>query len=281
MSPTAPCAASSLRPQDIDHELMQEAALVHCTASTLLEDPARSALLAALAVAQAGGAAVFFDANLPLPLWRSPEATRATLAPVLSAAEYVEVSKQELEFLLGEEKYDRLRFRTPMYAAESTSMLNQRHDDYHYTREEVAALWHDRLRLLLVTDGTRRIHYYTPTFHGVVEGTEDILLAPYTADRTGSGDAIVAGMSPLAMPTSHLPYYRWTLASCTGRFIRKLVTMPGLEQRQDDLEKALRFAVCGGIIAQWTTGALRGYPTASAAQNLTEQVYQPSMVGPL
>eukprot|EP00850_Spirogloea_muscicola_P016338 SM000132S26853 [mRNA] locus=s132:53:1321:+ [translate_table: standard] len=251
MSPTAPCAASSLRPQDIDHELMQEAALVHCTASTLLEDPARSALLAALAVAQAGGAAVFFDANLPLPLWRSPEATLAALAPVLGAAEYVEVSKQELEFLLGEEKYDRLRFRTPMYAAESASMLNQRHDDYHYALEEVAALWHDRLRLLLVTDGTRRIHYYTPTFHGVVQGTEDILLAPYTADRTGSG------------------------------FIRKLVTMPGLEQRQVDLEKALRFAVCGGIIAQWTTGALRGYPTASAAQNLTEQVYQPSMIGPL
>jgi hypothetical protein len=60
--------------------------------------------------------------------------------------------------------------------------------------------------------------------------------------------------------------------------IRKLSTQPQLLGDQEKLEKALRFAICAGIIAQWTIGAIRGFPTESAAQNLTEQVYPPSMV---
>jgi hypothetical protein len=60
--------------------------------------------------------------------------------------------------------------------------------------------------------------------------------------------------------------------------IKKLTMQPELLHDQTRLEKALRFAICAGIIAQWTIGAIRGYPTESAAQNLTEQVYQPTMV---
>ena len=38
-----------------------------------------------------------------------------------------------------------------------------------------------------------QVHYYTPQFHGWVQGTEDVLVAAMTADRSGSGDALVAG----------------------------------------------------------------------------------------
>ena len=49
------------------------------------------------------------------------------------------------------------------------------------------------VKLLLITDGTWRIHYYTDDFHGSVAGTEDVIVAAMTCDRTGSGDAIVGG----------------------------------------------------------------------------------------
>lgn len=68
---------------------------------------------------------------------------------------------------------------------------------------------------------------------------------------------------------------------CTAAIIRKLTTQPQLLEGnldEDKLQKALRFAVCAGIISQWTKGAIDGFPSESAAQNLTEQVYPPSMV---
>ncbi|KAF2297045.1 hypothetical protein GH714_016034 [Hevea brasiliensis] len=98
-----------------------------------------------------------------------------------------------------------------------------------------------------------KIHYYSTLFDGVVVGTEDVLITPFTCDRTGSGDAVVAAI------------------------MRKLTTSPEMFENQDVLERELRFAVAAGIISQWTIGAVRGFPTESATQNLKEQVYVPSM----
>lgn len=65
----------------------------------------------------------------------------------------------------------------------------------------------------------------------MVVGTEDVLITPFTCDRTGSGDAIVAGI------------------------MRKLTTFPEMYENQDTLERQLRFAIAAGIISQWTIGA--------------------------
>ncbi|GFY83722.1 fructokinase-like 1 [Actinidia rufa] len=86
-----------------------------------------------------------------------------------------------------------------------------------------------------------------------VISNEDVLITPFTCDRTGSGDAVVAGI------------------------MRKLTTQPEMYENQDFLERQLRFAIAAGIISQWTIGAVRGFPTESATQNLKEQVYVPSM----
>ncbi|KAM1159676.1 hypothetical protein ACFX19_033387 [Malus domestica] len=75
----------------------------------------------------------------------------------------------------------------------------------------------------------------------------------YYAEETGSGDAVVAAI------------------------MRKLTTHPEMYEDQDVLERELRFAVAAGIISQRTIGAVRGFPTESATQNLKEQVYVPSM----
>lgn len=57
--------------------------------------------------------------------------------------------------------------------------------------------------------------------------------------RTGSGDAIVDAI------------------------LRKLTTCPPMFENQDVLERQLHFAIAAGIIAQWTIGVIRGFPTES------------------
>ena len=62
--------------------------------------------------------------------------------------------------------------------------------------------------------------------------------------------------------------------------IRKMTMHEELWKDEVKLQKALRFAIAAGIIAQWTQGGVRGLPTESAAQNLMEQVFVPSAVAP-
>lgn len=212
-----------------------------------------STLFKAIKWSKKFGGLVFFDLNLPLPLWRSRDETREIIRKAWHEADIIEVSRTELEFLLDEEHYERKRNYEPQYYAEDYEHTKNRREYYHYTAEEISPLWHDKLKFLFVTDGTIRIHYYTPSFDGVVVGTEDVLITPYTCDRTGSGDAVVAAI------------------------MRKLTTCPEMFENQDVLEKQLRFAVAAGIISQWTIGGVRGFPTESATQNLKEQVYVPSM----
>lgn len=230
-----------------------QARIFHFNSGVLASPTMEATLFKAIQWSKKFGGLIFFDLNLPLPLWRSRNETRKLIKKAWNEANIVEVSQQELEFLLDEEYYERRRNYTPQYFSEDFEQTKNRRDYYHYTPEEIKSLWHDKLKLLVVTDGTLRLHYYTPSFDGVVVGTEDVLITPFTCDRTGSGDAVVAGI------------------------MRKLTTCPEMFEDQDVLERQLRFAVAAGIISQWTIGAVRGFPTESATQNLKEQVYVPSM----
>ncbi|KFK34655.1 hypothetical protein AALP_AA5G174200 [Arabis alpina] len=243
----------SLLASELNLAVLKEARIFHFNSAVLISPTMESTLFKAIQWSKKFGGLIFFDLNLPLPLWRSRNETRKLIKKAWNEANIIEASQQELEFLLDEEYYERRRNYTPEYFAEDFEQTKNRRDYYHYTPEEIKSLWHDKLKLLVVTDGTLRLHYYTPTFDGVVVGTEDVLITPMTCDRTGSGDAVVAGI------------------------MRKLTTCPEMFEDQDVLERQLRFAVAAGIIAQWTIGAVRGFPTESATQNLKEQVYVPSM----
>ncbi|KAH6806893.1 fructolike 1 [Perilla frutescens var. frutescens] len=247
------CAEDSLLGSELNLSVLKEARIFHFNSEVLTSTSMRATLFKAIAWTKKFGGLVFFDLNLPLPLWRSRDETREIIKKAWEKADIIEVSKQELEFLLDEEHYERRRNYRPQYYAESYEQTKQRRDYYHYTREEILPLWHDGLKFLFVTDGTLRLHYYTPTFDGAVVGTEDVLITPFTCDRTGSGDAVVAGI------------------------MRKLTTQPEMYENQDVLERQLRFAISAGIISQWTIGGVRGFPTESATQNLKEQVYVPSL----
>ncbi|OMO97422.1 Carbohydrate kinase PfkB [Corchorus olitorius] len=246
-------AENSLLSSELNLAVLKEARIFHFNSEVLTCPSMHSTLFKAIAWSKKFGGLIFFDLNLPLPLWRSRDETREVISKACKEADIIEVSRQELEFLLDEEYYERKRNYRPQYYAESFDQTKKRRDYYHYTREEIAPLWHDGLKILLVTDGTLRIHYYTPSFDGVVVGTEDVLITPFTCDRTGSGDAVVAGI------------------------MRKLTTYPEMFENQDVLDRQLRFAIAAGIISQWTIGGVRGFPTESATQNLKEQVYVPSM----
>ncbi|GAB2296012.1 Fructokinase-like 1, chloroplastic, partial [Dionaea muscipula] len=191
-----------------------------------------STLFRGISLSKKFGGLVFFDLNLPLPLWRSRDETRKLIKKAWNESDIIEVSREELEFLLDEDYYVwRKNYRNEYYA-EDYEQSTDRRDYYHYTREEISPLWHDGLKLLFVTDGTLRIHYYSPSFDGAVIGTEDVLITPFTCDRTGSGDAIVAAI------------------------IRKLTTHREMYENQDALERQLRFAIMAGIISRWTIGVI-------------------------
>ncbi|XP_031284013.1 fructokinase-like 1, chloroplastic [Pistacia vera] len=247
-------AEDSLLSSELNLAVLKEARIFHFTSEVLTSPTMEATLFKAIALSKKFGGLIFFDLNLPLPLWRSRDETRELIKKAWNEADIIEISRQELEFLLDEEYYERKRNYRPQYYAENYEQTkHRRRDYYHYTPEEISPLWHDRLKFLFVTDGTLRIHYYAPSFDGVVVGTEDVLITPFTCDRTGSGDAVVAGV------------------------LRKLTTYPEMFKDQDVLERQLRFAIASGIIAQWTIGGVRGFPTESATQNLKEQVYVPSM----
>lgn len=246
-------AEDSLLSSELNLAVLKEARIFHFNSEVLTSPSMQSTVFKAIAWSKKFGGLIFFDLNLPLSLWRSRDETRDVIKKAWNKADIIEVSRQELEFLLDEEYYERKRNYKPQYYAENFEQTKNRRDYYHYTREEISPLWHDGLKFLFVTDGTLRIHYYTPSFDGVVVGTEDVLITPFTCDRTGSGDAVVAGI------------------------MRKLTTYPEMFENQDTLERQLRFAIAAGIISQWTIGGVRGFPTESATQNLKEQVYVPSM----
>ncbi|KAJ0088503.1 hypothetical protein Patl1_31734 [Pistacia atlantica] len=247
-------AEDSLLSSELNLAVLKEARIFHFTSEVLTSPTMEATLFKAIALSKKFGGLIFFDLNLPLPLWRSRDETRELIKKAWNEADIIEISRQELEFLLDEEYYERKRNYRPQYYAENYEQTkHRRRDYYHYTPEEISPLWHDRLKFLFVTDGTLRIHYYAPSFDGVVVGTEDVLITPFTCDRTGSGDAVVAGV------------------------LRKLTIYPEMFKDQDVLERQLRFAIASGIIAQWTIGGVRGFPTESATQNLKEQVYVPSM----
>jgi fructokinase len=156
-----PSADMLHRPDEIDADQVRAAALLHFGSISLITEPARSATLHAVQCARAAGRMVSYDPNLRLALWPSAEAARAGMLTGWPEAEVIKLSTEELEFLTGE--------ADPERAARQ--------------------LWHERLRLLVITRGAAGCRYLTPDFAGDVEG---FVVEP--VDTTGAGDGFMAGI---------------------------------------------------------------------------------------
>jgi len=156
-----PSADMLWHPEDVDRAYVGHCHIFHYGSISLIHEPSRSATLTALDDAKSNGALLSYDPNLRLSLWPSPDAARAGILDGWQYAEIIKVSEEELTFLSDKSTLER--------AARS--------------------LWHDRLRLLAVTQGRAGCTYYTAEAHGYMPG-----FAVRSVDTTGAGDGFVAGM---------------------------------------------------------------------------------------
>ncbi|KAL8150224.1 hypothetical protein V2J09_020032 [Rumex salicifolius] len=225
MSTVKPCAEDSLTRTEVNIDLLKEASMFYLCTHSLLDQNMRKTTLRALRIAKKLGCTIFYDMNLPFPLWKSHEETIGLILQVWDMADIIEVTKQELEFLCG---------ITPSENFDTKD--NHPSKFIHYEPEVIAPLWHENLKVLFVTNGTSRIHYYTKEQDGSVLGMEDAPITPYTSDMSASGDGIVAAL------------------------MRMLVVQPHLITDKEYLEHTIKYAVDCGVIDQWILGRQRGYP---------------------
>lgn len=108
--------------------------MFHYGSISLIVEPCRSAHLKAMEEAKKAGALLSYDPNLRLPLWPSAEYAKEQIMSIWDKADVIKVSDVELEFLTGSNKID---------------------------DESAMSLWHNNLKLLLVTLGEKGCKYYT------------------------------------------------------------------------------------------------------------------------
>ncbi|CAK9163686.1 unnamed protein product [Ilex paraguariensis] len=159
-----PSADMLLTEAELDKSLIQKASIFHYGSISLIEEPCRSAHLAAMDIAKKSGCILSYDPNLRLPLWPSEEAARKGIKSIWDQADVIKISEEEITFLTGgDDPYD------------DNVVLNK--------------LYHPNLKLLIVTEGPEGCRYYTKEFHGRVHGVK-----VQAIDTTGAGDAFVGSL---------------------------------------------------------------------------------------
>uniref|UniRef100_A0A2P2JCN4 Carbohydrate kinase PfkB domain-containing protein n=3 Tax=Rhizophora mucronata TaxID=61149 RepID=A0A2P2JCN4_RHIMU len=222
---TKPCAEDSLSKSEINIDVLKEAKMFYFNTHPLLDQNMRSVALQAIKASKKLGAKIFYDVNLPLPLWQSSDEAKLFIQQVWNLANVIEVTKQELEFLCG------------IKATEEFDTKNNSSSKFvHYGPEVVSPLWHENLEVLFVTNGTSKIHYYTKEHNGTVHGMEDPPITPFTCDMSASGDGIVAAL------------------------MRMLTVQLHLITDKEYLERTIKYAIDCGVIDQWLLGRERGFP---------------------
>nr|KJB37262.1 hypothetical protein B456_006G196700 [Gossypium raimondii] len=159
-----PSADMRLHESELNTNLIKQANIFHYGSISLIEEPCKSAHLAAMNIAKKSGSMLSYDPNLRLPLWPSPEAARKGIMSIWDQSDIIKVCEDEITFLTGG-------------------------DDPYDDNVVMKKLFHPNLKLLVVTEGSEGCRYYTKAFKGRVPG---IKVKP--VDTTGAGDAFVSGL---------------------------------------------------------------------------------------
>ena len=202
------CADIELTIDDVLANPIADSHTLLISGTGLSKEPSRSATLTALHAAKDNGAVLSYDPNLRLSLWLSADAARAGILEGWQHAQVIKVSEEELGFLSEENTLERA----------------------------ARALWHDRLRLLVVTQGKAGCTYFTTEASGYVPG-----FAVHPVDTTGAGDGFVAGI----------------LAG---------ILQEDLTWDREVIEKALRLGNAVGALATTQMGAIPSLPTMAEAK---------------
>jgi len=157
-----PGADILLQAEEVQEELIRSSKVFHCGSISMTEEPARTATLRALACAKENGVLVSIDPNLRKPLWRDLMQAREAIRTLLSYADVVKLSEEELAFLTG----------TDDLAAGSLMI----YEDF-------------QIPLIFVTLGGRGCYYRAGQAAGHVSGYDATVV-----DTTGAGDAFTGAM---------------------------------------------------------------------------------------
>ncbi|PSS34345.1 Fructokinase-7 like [Actinidia chinensis var. chinensis] len=213
-----PSADMLLRESELDVNLIKQARIFHYGSISLIEEPCRSTHLAALSIAKESGCILSYDPNLRLPLWPSADAARKGIMSIWDQADVIKISGDEISFLTGG-------------------------DDPYDDNVVLEKLFHPKLKVLIVSEGSKGCRYYTKQFKGRVPGVK-----VKAVDTTGAGDAFVGGLL-------------YSLASDVN-----------LYQDEKRLREALLFAnACGALVVK-EKGAIPALPTKKAVLQLLSEV---------
>ena len=199
---------------DVDADYIRSARAFHFGTISLISEPARSATLQAVKIAREAGLLISFDPNLRLNLWPDVEAARAAMRSGWSLAHVIKVNEEELEFL-GQ-------------TADLTEAARQ--------------LWHDDLRVLIITQGKAGCRYVTAAFNGEVTGFDVAV-----TDTTGAGDGFVAGL------------------------LKRLLAQPDAHLDENRLRIICRYANAVGALTTTRRGAIPALPTAEQVEAFLSQ----------
>ncbi|XP_028796465.1 probable fructokinase-5 [Neltuma alba] len=207
-----PSADMLLKDSELKMEMIKKAKIFHYGSISLISEPCRSAHMAAMKAAREAGALLSYDPNVRLPLWPSAEAARSGIKSIWSEADFIKVSDDEVNFLTqGDPEKE----------------------------EVVLSLWHDKLKLLIVTDGEKGCRYFNKKFKGKIPGFK-----VNTVDTTGAGDSFV------------------------GSLLVSVANNPSIFDDEPKLKEALTFANACAALCTTQKGAIPALPTASDAQSL-------------
>eukprot|EP00246_Nothoceros_aenigmaticus_P009723 TRINITY_DN2550_c0_g2_i3.p1 TRINITY_DN2550_c0_g2~~TRINITY_DN2550_c0_g2_i3.p1 ORF type:complete len:439 (-),score=53.55 TRINITY_DN2550_c0_g2_i3:74-1390(-) len=212
-----PSADMLLKASELDVDLIKQASVFHYGSISLITEPCRSAHLAAMKIAKEAGVLLSYDPNLRLPLWPSAEAAREGIKSIWNDADIIKVSEEEVAF------------------------LTEGGDPYSH--EVARSLFHDNLKLLLITEGQAGCRYYTKECQGRVPGH-----LVQAVDTTGAGDAFVGG------------------------FLTQLVGDLNLYKNEERLIEALCFANACGAITTTERGAIPALPDKDTVLKLMSKI---------
>jgi fructokinase len=151
-----PSADMLMTPDDVAYDVIEAGRIFHYGSITLIDDPVRSATLAAVEHARKSGLMISYDPNLRLALWPNEKAAKEGMRLGLEHAHIVKISEEELEFLTG--------------------------NGSAYT------LWKDQMQAIIVTHGAKGATLYTQGGKTHCPG-----FSVQSVDTTGAGDSFVAG----------------------------------------------------------------------------------------
>jgi len=208
-----PSADMLYSPEEVDEVYLRSARIFHFGSISLIAEPSRSATLRALVVSRDAGMLISFDPNIRFNLWPDAESAKAQIMAVWEQADIIKISQEELIFLTG----------------------------ISHPEKGGRRLWHNGLRLLVITQGRDGCTYLTPDHLGYLEGFHVKAI-----DSTGAGDAFVAGL------------------------LMGLHKQPEAFKDEAILREVCQFANAAGALTTTKRGAIPALPTTEMVETFLE-----------